>query len=228
MIFPGEDESDMRGSRVLTKYFQMDPYKEDRDQIDLGLGNFFQSFNYALDAAQYQADQVWSERIKNQLLHQKMTGHAQTWLASQSDKLKYMSNLEVQDELFRYATLGLNPKTILDRMQNLIKKKDETFLLYKERHINGTKCLQGGLSNPDSCLTGARIFADHANDLVGSDLLCVQLDWKTKTPIKLFDQIVDLLQSATGSTGENYTNKRRKEEVNHVNHRTEDRPKRQH
>ena len=225
-IFPGEDdESEIRGPRVLTKYFSMDPYKEDRDQIDLGLGNFFQSFNYALEAAQYQADQTWSEKIKNQLLHQKMTGHAKTWLASQRDKLEGLTNIQVQDELFKYATLGLNPKTIMDRMQNLTKKKDETFLSYKERHINGTKCLQGGIQNPDSCLTGAKIFADHANDLVGSDLLCVQLDWRTKTPIKLFDQIVDLLQSATGSTGENYAkraNKKRKEEVHHVNHQAEE------
>ena len=230
-IFPGEDdESDTRGSRVLTKYFKMDPYKEDRDQIDLGLGNFFQSFNYALDAAQYQAHQNWSEKIKNQLLHQKLTGHAQIWLASQRYKLDGLTNEEVQSELFKYATLGLNPKTILDRMQNLTKKKDETFLSYKERHINGTKCLQGGLLNQDSCLTGAKIFAEHANDIVGSDLLCVQLDWRTKTPIKLFDQIVDLLHSATGSTGENYGKrpaKKKKEDIHNVQHQVEEENKSQ-
>lgn len=103
--------------------------------------------------------------------------------------------------------------------------------MYKERHVNGTKCLHGGIENPDSCLTGVKIFADHANDLVGNKLLCVHLDWDTPEPIKLFDQIVELLQRATGSTGENYIIKRKvkrkEEEVNNIQHQIDQKVPRQ-
>jgi hypothetical protein len=147
-----------------------------------------------------------------------MTGHAQTWLANHKNKLVNKPNLAVQKELFGYVTLGLNPLTITESLKGLTKKKDETFLQYMQRHVNGTKCLRGGVGNPDSCLAGAKIFADHANQLVDNKMLCVDLNWETTDPVKLFDQIVELLQRATDSTGENYVRKtpkrKRDNEVN--------------